>query len=501
LFGYSLGARQSLREDPSMPTERVGRFQTKARTKIVATVGPACEGPERLAELVLAGVDVFRLNTAHGDVGEHTSRVAAIREVSQRLNRPIGILVDLGGPKIRLGDLPGDMLDCTLGAEFRFVRGHHCQAANELATTYSPLVDELQPGNRVMLADGTVVMQVVAREPNAAVCTVVQPGIVRSRQGVNLPGVKLSTPALTDVDRSYAAWAADVEADFLGLSFVRDANDVLELKNLLKAAGGHCQVIAKIEKPEALEQLTAIVQAADGLMIARGDLGVEIDVARVPVVQKQIIALANAYQKPVITATQMLDSMHHSPRPTRAEASDVANAIFDGTDACMLSGETAIGDYPRQAVEMMNRIALVTEEASVHVEHGIARPTMHAAGLHQISAAVVSGASVMSQQLGAKLIVAVSQTGATALALSKQRNFVPTIGVSMEDATLRRMCLYWGVNPIPGEQVKSRSELIVQIVAWGKAEGLLASKDRIILVTGTHAAGAGHNQVLVHEVA
>jgi len=483
-----------------MPTERVGRFQTKARTKIVATVGPACEGPERLAELVLAGVDVFRLNTAHGDVGEHTSRVAAIREVSQRLNRPIGILVDLGGPKIRLGDLPDDLLDCPLGAEFRFVRGETRRAANDLTTTYAPLVDELQPGNRVMLADGTVVMQVVARQADAAVCTVVQPGIVRSRQGVNLPGVKLSTPALTNIDRSYAAWAADVGADFLGLSFVRDANDVYELKNLLKAADGNCQVIAKIEKPEALEQLTAIVQAADGLMIARGDLGVEIDVARVPVVQKQIIALANAYQKPVITATQMLDSMHHSPRPTRAEASDVANAIFDGTDACMLSGETAIGDYPRQAVEMMNRIALVTEEASVHVEQGIARPTMHAAGLHQISAAVVSGASVMSQQLGARLIVAVSQTGATALALSKQRNFVPTIGVSMEDATLRRMCLYWGVNPIPGEQVKSRSELIAQIVLWGKAEGLLASKDRIVLVTGTHTSVTGHNQVLVHEI-
>ena len=228
-----------------------------------------------------------------------------------------------------------------------------------------------------------------------------------------------------------------------------------ELKDLLISKGARSRVIAKIEKPEALEQLTAIVQAADGLMIARGDLGVEIDVARVPVVQKQIIALANAYQKPVITATQMLDSMQHSPRPTRAEASDVANAIFDGTDACMLSGETAIGKYPREAVEMMNRIALVTEEASVLVEHRIATPTKHAVGLHQITAAVVAGAGLMAQQLHARLIVAVSQTGATALALSKQRNFVPTVGVSPVDATLRQMCLYWGVNPLPGRHASS----------------------------------------------
>jgi pyruvate kinase len=483
-----------------MSTANAGQADAKAKTKIVATIGPACEGPERLTELVLAGVDVFRLNTAHGDVAEHTARVADIRRVSRELERPIAILVDLGGPKIRLGDLPGDLLDCPLGAEFRFVRGQRGNEPNELVTTYAPLVDELQPNNRVMLADGTVVMRVIAREPNAAVCRVVQPGIVRSRQGVNLPGVKLSTPALTDADRTFAAWAAEVDADFVGLSFVRDAADVHELKSLLKSKGSHGQVIAKIEKPEALEQLTAIVQAADGLMIARGDLGVEIDVARVPVVQKQIIALANAYQKPVITATQMLDSMQHSSRPTRAEASDVANAIFDGTDACMLSGETAIGKHPREAVEMMNRIALVTEEASVTVEHRIATPTKNAEGLHQITAAVVAGAGLMAQQIHARLIVCVSQTGATALALSKQRNYVPTVGVSPVDATLRKMCMYWGVNPLPGTHASSRPDLIAQIALWGRSEGLLAHGDRIILVTGTQTNITGHNHVMVYEM-
>ncbi len=472
----------------------------KARTKIVATVGPACERPERLTDLVRAGVDVFRLNTAHGDMAEHTARVETIRAVSRQLNRPIGILVDLGGPKIRLGDLPDDVLDCPLDAEFRFVRGDQGRGPTELVTSYAPLVDELQTGDRVMLADGTVVMRVIAREAHAACCRVVQPGIVRSRQGVNLPGVKLSTPALTEADREYAAWAARVEADFIGLSFVREAADVQQLKDLLKSHGAHCQVIAKIEKPEALEQLAAIVEVADGLMIARGDLGVEIDVAEVPVVQKQIIAIANAYQKPVITATQMLDSMQHSSRPTRAEASDVANAIFDGTDACMLSGETAIGKYPREAVEMMNRIALVTEAASVSVDHRIARPTRRAEGLHQITAAVVAGAGLMAQELHARLIVAVSQTGATALALSKQRNAVPTVGVSPVEATLRKMCLYWGVNPLPGRHASSRSDLIAQIALWGREEGVLARGDRIVLVTGTRTNVSGHNHVMVHEM-
>ena len=449
---------------------------------------------------MLAGVDVFRLNTAHGDVAEHTARVAAIRQVSQRLERPIAILVDLGGPKIRLGDLPGDLLDCPLGGEFRFVRGQHSEAANELVTTYDTLVDELQPNNRVMLADGTVVMRVISREPDAACCRVVQPGIVRSRQGVNLPGVKLSTPALTDADRTYAAWAAEIEADFIGLSFVRDAADVQELKSLLKSQGSHSRVIAKIEKPEALEQLTAIVQAADGVMIARGDLGVEIDVARVPVVQKQIIALANAYQKPVITATQMLDSMQHSSRPTRAEASDVANAIFDGTDACMLSGETAIGKYPRggrndESHRARDRRCLGDGRASHRDTHEECRGT---ASNHRRSRGRGRSDGTAAARQTDRSGQPNRRNGGTAL--SKQRNYVPTVGVSPIDATLRQMCLYWGVNPLPGKHASSRPELIAQIALWGRSEGLLARGDRIILVTGTQTNITGHNHVMVHEM-
>lgn len=474
-------------------------FQRRARTKIVATIGPACSTPEMIRELLVTGVDVFRLNMAHGTPDEQAQRVRDIRHVSQELDRPVGILVDLSGPKIRLGELPGDVVQCALGEEFRFVRGELSNQPRQLVTSYAPLVDELDVGDRVMLADGTVGMQVVARDSDSATCRVTQAGSIRSRQGVNLPGVKLSTPAMTEDDRQRVAWAAEIGADFIGLSFVRTPEDIVGLKALLKSHGSRARTIAKIEKPEALEDLDAIVRASDGIMVARGDLGVEFDVARVPIVQKRIINMCRHYQKPVITATQMLDSMHNSPRPTRAEASDVANAIVDGTDACMLSGETAIGKYPREAVDMMNRIALATEEL-FEEQPASALVAGQIEGLHPVTEAVVNGASLMARNLNARLIVVVSHSGATALALSKQRNFVPTVGISDSEQTLRQMCLYWGVTPIFGLGGASDAELILRVESWAHRERVLQQGDRVIIVSGTQTKVSGHNIVLVHEV-
>lgn len=474
-------------------------FQRRARTKIVATIGPACSAREMIRELVTTGVDVFRINMAHGTLEEHARQVAEIHETSKELDRPVGILVDLSGPKIRLGELPGDVVQCSLGEEFRFIRGEESPHPRELVTTYAPLVDELAAGDRVMLADGTVGMQVIERVPDAAICKVTQAGTIRSRQGVNLPGVKLSTPAMTEEDREHATWAAEVGADFIGLSFVRSPEDVLQLKMWLKSKNSRARTIAKIEKPEALESLEEIVRAADGIMVARGDLGVEFDVARVPIVQKQIIAMCRHYQKPVITATQMLDSMHNSPRPTRAEASDVANAILDGTDACMLSGETAIGKYPREAVDMMNRIALATEEF-YNVQDPVTPVAESIEGLHPVTEAVVSGASLMARSLNAKLIVVVSHSGATALAMAKQRNFVPTVGISDNEETLRQMCLHWGVTPVFGLGGASDAELILRVESWAHREHVLSQGDRVIIVSGTQTKVSGHNIVLVHEV-
>ncbi len=345
--------------------------------------------------------------TAHGEV------VRTLRKLGEASGRPVGILADLAGPKIRLGELAGGERDLREGETIRFVQGASPNNPNEFSTTYEPLVDELAIGNSVMLADGTVGLKVVAKGADYAECVVVQPGLVRSRQGVNLPGVKLSVPSMSEEDWKNAGWAAEVGIDFVGLSFVRSPVEVRQLKEYLHKRGSKAKVIAKIEKQEALDQLEAIVDATDGIMVARGDLGVEIDVVRTPIVQKQIIAICHRYQKPVIVATQMLDSMQHSRRPTRAEVTDVANAILDGADACMLSGETAIGEHPRLAVEMMHRIAIATEP------HYFQRPPLPwpdklPDGLLPITQAVVHGAAQMAKDLNAKMIVAASHSGVTA---------------------------------------------------------------------------------------
>ncbi len=471
----------------------------RSRTKIVATVGPACQQPDQLAELLEAGVDVFRLNVAHGSRESHAGVLAAIRRISADSEQPVAVLVDLAGPKIRLGELPGGQLDCALDAEYRFIRGDRSERADELCTTYPPLVDELQVGNRVMLADGTAAMTVTRKEADFVQCRVTQPGIIRSRQGVNLPGVTLSAPAMDDADRDAAIWAAESGVDYVGLSFVRDPDDVRQLKALLREHSATTRVIAKVEKQEALDNLEEIVAAADGIMVARGDLGVEIDVAHMPIVQKHIVATCREYQKPVIIATQMLDSMQHSSRPTRAEVTDVANAILDGGDACMLSGETAIGKYPTEAARMMNRIALATEELfrdNVPLPPGEFNPE----GLRAVTAAVVYGAGFVAAELDAKLIVVASHSGATALALSEQRTYVQTVGVSDDEATLRRMCLYWGVIPLAGVPTASNEDMLQAITAWGTRKGVLGSDDHIVLVGGIGSEIGRHNQLVVHRV-
>jgi pyruvate kinase len=475
------------------------RPSSSARTKVIATIGPACRQAEQLTELVLAGADLFRINTAHADRDEQGRLLATVRRVSRELKRPIAVLADLAGPKIRLGELPGEALECARDAEFRFVRGPRAKKPDELTTTYAPLVDELAVGDRLLLADGTVSMRVIQKTADAAVARVEQPGIVRSRQGLNLPGVKLSAPALGDVDRDNATWAADNDVDFVGLSFVRRAQDVRELKQLLRSRGAATRVIAKIEKPEAIDDLEAILEASDGVMVARGDLGVEIDVARMPIVQKQIVARARDRQKPVIIATQMLDSMQRASLPTRAEVTDVANAILDGGDACMLSGETAIGQFPREAVAMMNRIALATEEL---LRDNKPQPpgAFRAEGLHAVTAAIVYGAAHVATEIHARLVVVASHSGATALALSKQRIFVPTVGISDSDRTLRQMCLDWGVIPLAQIPVSSHQAMLDGVIAWGRGEGMLSPGDRVVLVAGANLGQGSHNQIIVHEV-
>jgi pyruvate kinase len=470
----------------------------EARTKIVATVGPACEDENILTELVENGVDVFRINAAHGKQSDFQRILDKIKSVRLKTGFPVAVLLDLAGPKIRLGQLVQDPLEVDVGQELSFVRGESSANSDELTSNYSKLIDEVNVGDRVMLADGTISLDVIDKSKNRLRCTVTVRGTIRSRQGINLPGVSLSVSSMRPEDVENALWAARNEIDFISLSFARTAQDVASLKNLLASMDAHAMVIAKIEKREALQCLEEIVEAADGVMVARGDLGVEIDVAETPVAQKRIIQVCKDKMKPVIVATQMLESMHHNRRPTRAEASDVANAILDGADACMLSGETAIGQYPVVAVETMNRIMLSTETMLKNTTSDAkARQSTH---VHPITSAVTHNAANIAEAIQAKLVVVATRTGGTAWVKAKQRNYIPTLGVSDSEATLRRMCLFWGIMPHQVPHLDSPENLVADVTKWGKSTGVLSAGDRVVFVTGTGLLNQTHNLVFVHEV-
>jgi len=468
-----------------------------ASTKIVATIGPACDTVEKLCELIACGVDIFRINSAHGDREQHEASLASIRAAGEQTGVHVGVLLDLSGPKLRLGRLMVDPFHCEYGSHVTFVRGEEPAQANQLTSSYKRLIDELAVGDRVMLADGTVSLVVEKVSGDSAVCRVTSAGEIRSRQGINLPGVKLSVSAMRPADVDNAIWGAKNGIDFISLSFVRTAEDVHSLKNLLISYDSQALAIAKIEKPEALDQLEQIVEAADAVMVARGDLGVEIDVAETPVAQKRIIRVCREKMKPVIVATQMLESMHHSKRPTRAEASDVANAILDGADACMLSGETAIGDYPAEAVATMNRIMVHTEQKLLIEDVKKPGKTNR---VHPITSAVTEAATSIAESISAKLIVIATHSGGTAWVKSKSRSRIPTIGASDNPAALRRMSLLWGIKPLYVEEFDDTAKLFDKISRWGCEQGLLATGDKVVFVTGSGVMRKAHNVLVVHTV-
>jgi len=481
----------------------------EACTKIVATVGPACDQVPELVALIEAGVDVFRINSAHGSQQQHAEKLANIRIASEQTGFPVGVLLDLAGPKIRLGNLKLDPLPCHFAQEVTFVRGESPANDYELTSSYERLVDELDVGDCVMLADGTVALEVIKATKDRATCRVTAGGEVRSRQGINLPGVRLSVSAMLPSDFENAIWAAKNGIDFISLSFVRSAEDVRSLKALLTTYESAALVIAKIEKPEALDDLERIVRVADGVMVARGDLGVEIDVAETPVAQKRIIQVCKQQMKPVIVATQMLESMHHSRRPTRAEASDVANAVLDGADACMLSGETAIGDFPVDAVATMNRIMRKTEQRLLGGllppelladSGGDERPGSAAQRVREVTLAVTEGATSIAEAIGSKLIVVATHSGNTAWVKSNSRSLIPTLAISDHDESVRRMNLFWGIKPMGLPRIEETSQLIEHVCRWGTDQGGLTPGDNVVIVTGSGVMHKAHNMLLVHTV-
>jgi pyruvate kinase len=503
----------------SFHKERLGTV----RTKIVATVGPASIDPLVMRQMVEAGVDVFRLNFSHGTHEVHTTALETIRRIAAETETQLAVLQDLCGPKIRLGEIIGGFVDCDNDAEFVLVtervekNDSHC-----LTSTYRSLADDLDVGQSVLFADGTVAMDVVARGPGWARLKVTLPGRIRSNQGINVPLTGLSVAALTDKDLIDLDWTAAHDVDYIGLSFVRKAEDIALLRRELKRRGSSARIIAKIEKPQALANLDAIVAEADAVMVARGDLGVELDVVRVPAIQKQIIDACHRARVPVITATQMLNSMETSSRPTRAEASDVFNAVLDGTDAVMLSGETAIGQFPVETVAMMSRIASEAEALLFsefrtgapwtwavanwpgaadpgrgHAEnHGVAR----AGRVQPITESVVEAASLISRRLNAALLLVATSSGRTALVLSKHRNPAPTLAVANDPQTARAMALFWGVTALPRPDVASRDELRAFVLDWSRQKGLIAPGDRIVGIRGSWSDDPTHNEIIVLEV-
>lgn len=483
------------------PIEKKRPFAGEACTKIIATLGPASDSVEMITQLIKAGADVFRINTAHGDRESHQRTLDNVRRASEAADFHAAVLVDLAGPKIRLGQLTSEPLQLNEGQPVAFVSGVDSPSTYEFTSTYEQLIAELEVGDRVMLADGLVTLRVTKVNPDRAECVVTSGGEIRSRQGINLPGVKLSVSAMLPVDIDNAVWAAKNDVDLISLSFVRSPQDIESLRGLLAEHNSTAMIVAKIEKPEAMERLEEIVDATDAIMVARGDLGVEIDYAETPMAQKRIIRVCRSRIKPVIVATQMLETMHHHSRPTRAEVSDVANAILDGADACMLSGETAVGDHPIKAVQTMNHIMCVTENDLD--SHSIADGKLihrRVGRVHEITSAMTESATNVAESIGAKLVVIATRSGNTAWVKSQSRSIIPTLGVSESVSTLRRMNLMWGIKPFHVESVGDPADFIDAMSTWGKEHDLLSPGDRIVFMTGTKVIEKVHNSVVVHTV-
>jgi len=464
------------------------------RTKIVCTIGPATSSRKVLKELILAGMDVARLNFSHGTHVAHGKVVKSLKSLSKSLNRPVAVMLDLQGPKIRTGLIKGGSLMVKdhdpLTITTRLVKG----GPGLISTTYRGITKDLQPGDKILMDDGLIELKVQSKNKTDLFCEVVSGGIIREHKGINLPGITTGIDAVTEKDKNDLDFGLTMGIDFVAASFVRSAEDVEILKRILKKKKAQVPVISKIEKPQALDKLEEIIDASEGIMVARGDLGVELSPEQVPVAQKKMITLANRKRKMVITATQMLESMTEHPLPTRAEASDVANAIIDGTDAIMLSGETSVGKYPVKALKMMARIARVTER-NFPATVSFSRKTAN------FSDAVSEAASLAAENLGLNAIVAFTQSGFTARLISKYRPSVPIIAFTSTEAVQRSLALSWGVKTLLMPRMGNSDMMIKAMEEQLRKKRLVRKSDRIVIVAGHPLQKQGKtNMMKLHVV-
>lgn len=475
------------------------------RTKIVCTLGPASQSEQILREMIHAGMDVARINFSHGDHETHARNIALVRRLAQEEGRVLAVMGDLQGPKLRVGEIAAEV---TLreGQDFnlttRPVRGDD----RKVNFPHPEVIGDVQPGDRVLLDDGLLELEVLGTTPTDIRCRVITGGPLNSHKGVSLLGVSLNLPSLTEKDREDAAFAIQQGVDYLALSFVRRAEDVSQLRDLLERNQALIPIIAKIEKREAVEAFEEIMEISDGAMVARGDLGVETPAEEVPIYQKRIIRLANEVGKPVITATQMLNSMMDNPRPTRAEASDVANAILDGTDAIMLSGETAVGKYPIEAVRMMAKIALTTER---NLPFDRLRTLPYREWVHEAALepsftptdAISQATCEIALELSAKAIISSTMSGHTARMVAKHRPATPIIAVTPSPETQRRLALVWGVCPLLVSEFAHTDEMIETAVQAALDKGLIGKGDTVVITAGVPLGGLGRTNMLkVHVV-
>lgn len=468
------------------------------KTKIIATVGPACNSEEQIEELIKAGANVFRLNFSHETHEVQLARLKMIRKVSKRLNKAVGVLQDLQGPKIRVGVVQEGGIMLEEGAPFIITTEEMLGEGNKVSTTYKSLSSDVKPGDRILLDDGLLELEVVESKGSEVHCSVKTGGKLTSKKGINLPNVALSTPAMTEKDKEDVEFAIEHDVDFIALSFVRAPEDIKELKDMLKTAGKDIPVIAKIEKPEALTHIDEIINESYGIMVARGDLGVEVEAESVPAHQKEIIKKCNRLGKPVIVATQVLDSMIRNPRPTRAEASDVANAVLDGTDAVMLSGETAAGKYPIQSVLMMAKIIKSTEARFLK---DMPIPCEDNHEVISVAQGVCKAAIDLGGALKAKAVVCVTVAGETPRDFTRFRSSLPVFAITDNERVMNRMALFWGIRATMIERIE-RTELCFQeIEKLLDDTGLFEDDDIVILIAGVPiSADSTTNTIKVHRI-
>ncbi|MDX1687179.1 MAG: pyruvate kinase [Candidatus Promineifilaceae bacterium] len=468
-----------------------------ARTKIVATIGPASNHPDTIRQMLHAGMNVARVNFSHGDHGTHRETFRMLRRVAAEEEKVLSILADLQGPKLRLGHVGSDGVQLSVGDEVMLTPYRGQPAMIHLP--HPELIDILNPGARIVVGDGEVELEVTEKREDTLRTTVRVAGLLESRKGVNVPGTDLPISSITEKDRTDLGLVCELAFDYVALSFVRTADDILELRDMMAERDTHIPIIAKIEKSEALDNLLAIREATDGMMVARGDLGIEVPPQEVPLLQKKIIRVCNEVGKPVITATQMLQSMVEHPRPTRAEASDVANAILDGSDAVMLSGESAAGNFPVESVLMMNQIAEMTEGAFPYLMWRERRRDDYDVEA-SVTAAISAASCTVAEEIGARAIVPSTMSGFTARMIARYRPSTPILAVSPSPETQRRLALVWGVECLLVPHVETTDEMIEATLEIVRSRGLEAG-DQIIITAGVPFGSSGQtNLIQVHDI-